>query len=663
MGVAEEKISGRNGADSTGQVLEEIVLMRCFGANAVGQIVTLASVDSYASLLELISNSYDADATKVELTVDFEKDFAILQDNGLGMTPEDLKSFYRLGDSPKLNSPISPGGRRRIGKFGFATILLNELAGEYTLQTCKDDLFTTVYEKFDIPLEHGKVIPFEVKNVSSISSRTIITLNDLKFKEGENFDMKRLYRAIQWGLPHLPDFKVYINGNLVESKSILHSREFQIDETGKHMGHVTGTIYLTNSASQMAGMHVYVNGRRVGDPKEIVDIGDISMSLVNRLVGIFEADSLEAAILFDRSRFKEDHPGYLELKKTLVKAGLAIRRYADGARHNNITDKLQREAPKLLDKVKARLLSVGMPGVTDSTSFEFSDAISEDILGVYDPGKNSLSLNSGHPRIVVSEAFNKAQYVMVLLGVVVDTIARSKSCDLEQFVNERDAIWSRINKDQKAPKQMLHPNARYTVGELVQYSGVSLGSIRYMMAGGLLTQNDSEQITGNEFQNVLKMTAGMISLYQFAAILGISRMQGTTFERLNQIIKDAESASEPFVRNFGDASSPCYFVDGACVKRLIDSVKSSPFMTMRTVYYRPKAAFDELRNSFYTLPVLAQTTELDVPTIAGVIQYAKTHSHHMNQKVVGGAVKFNFADFLTALQYQRGNINGKCARS
>lgn len=69
---------------------------------------------------ELISNAYDADASKIDITL--TDDFSALEvfDDGQGMTPYDFhRSFARLGGSTAwLRGGKSPKGRPRIGYKG-----------------------------------------------------------------------------------------------------------------------------------------------------------------------------------------------------------------------------------------------------------------------------------------------------------------------------------------------------------------------------------------------------------------------------------------------------------------------------------------------------------------------------------------------------------------
>jgi hypothetical protein len=82
-----------------------------------------------ACLKELINNSYDADATKVEVYIKPDADRIIIDDNGCGMSKEDFTShFERISESHKrLSSDQTERGRPKIGKIGIGFIAANEI--------------------------------------------------------------------------------------------------------------------------------------------------------------------------------------------------------------------------------------------------------------------------------------------------------------------------------------------------------------------------------------------------------------------------------------------------------------------------------------------------------------------------------------------------------
>lgn len=103
-----------------------------------------------SALRELISNAYDADATRVVIETDRPR-FAsiIIRDNGNGFTEEALASLIcSIGGSPKRTADgsemgitnkedpdLSPGGRRLIGKIGIGLFAVSQLTKEFVIVT------------------------------------------------------------------------------------------------------------------------------------------------------------------------------------------------------------------------------------------------------------------------------------------------------------------------------------------------------------------------------------------------------------------------------------------------------------------------------------------------------------------------------------------------
>ena len=82
-----------------------------------------------ACLKELINNSYDADATRVDVFVKPDADRITIEDDGCGMDRVDFeRNFRRISESYKReDSESTPLGRPKIGKIGIGFIAANEI--------------------------------------------------------------------------------------------------------------------------------------------------------------------------------------------------------------------------------------------------------------------------------------------------------------------------------------------------------------------------------------------------------------------------------------------------------------------------------------------------------------------------------------------------------
>ena len=113
-----------------------------------------------SALRELISNAYDADATRVVIKTDAPRFERIsVEDDGHGMTPETLAHLLlHIGGSVKRNElgsslgvtaaddpTRSPDGRRLIGKIGIGLFSVSQLTHTFQIITkVKDDDHRTV---------------------------------------------------------------------------------------------------------------------------------------------------------------------------------------------------------------------------------------------------------------------------------------------------------------------------------------------------------------------------------------------------------------------------------------------------------------------------------------------------------------------------------------
>ena len=105
-------------------------LLRELGERLVGR--------QYIALAELVKNSYDADATKVEIR--FQKDSIEVADNGHGMAFTDFRErWMRVGSTHKVGKIKSPGlGRPLTGSKGVGRLAVQFLASELILESALD---------------------------------------------------------------------------------------------------------------------------------------------------------------------------------------------------------------------------------------------------------------------------------------------------------------------------------------------------------------------------------------------------------------------------------------------------------------------------------------------------------------------------------------------
>lgn len=122
--------------DNLGKVIDSIPVEISY------RIIELFSAGLYSSpnkaFEELVSNSYDAGATKVSVYVPLDKTLSEsilwVADNGTSMDKDGLKQFWKIGSSNKRDSENQE--RLPIGKFGIGKLATYILTNKLTL-VCK----------------------------------------------------------------------------------------------------------------------------------------------------------------------------------------------------------------------------------------------------------------------------------------------------------------------------------------------------------------------------------------------------------------------------------------------------------------------------------------------------------------------------------------------
>lgn len=92
-----------------------------------------------ACLKELVNNSYDADATRVEVYVKPDANEIVIADNGVGMSRREFQThFKRISESHKRDrGQRTASGRHKVGKIGIGLIAANELCDELEIYSTK----------------------------------------------------------------------------------------------------------------------------------------------------------------------------------------------------------------------------------------------------------------------------------------------------------------------------------------------------------------------------------------------------------------------------------------------------------------------------------------------------------------------------------------------
>jgi HSP90 family molecular chaperone len=91
-----------------------------------------------AVLSEMVANAWDADATEIRITIDIKNDKLIIEDNGLGMSLDDMNDKYLRVGYQKRGLTVenkTPGGRHFMGRKGIGKLAIFSFAKIMEIQS------------------------------------------------------------------------------------------------------------------------------------------------------------------------------------------------------------------------------------------------------------------------------------------------------------------------------------------------------------------------------------------------------------------------------------------------------------------------------------------------------------------------------------------------
>jgi hypothetical protein len=292
------------------------------GAELIQTLSSSLYKNAYYVLDELISNSYDADATKVEIQITKER-LSIL-DNGAGMDRTGLENYLWLGYSDKREDrKTGKLSRYTIGKFGIGKLSMHVICNKCKIITIKNNVQRILILDFEKILSHKSLSDEQIKISECPTTNadgTIIELLGLK----KTLDEVKAIRRITRNMPLSPEFQVIVNEQTLRPENIVKGKEFSIDLELKQAGRVTGKLIHSDAPlGEFAGVYIKVYGRTVNaDDPNIFDLGRVITSpgtFLARLYCVLYADGLDDTVLATRNGFFEESPKFIEFKDAILR--------------------------------------------------------------------------------------------------------------------------------------------------------------------------------------------------------------------------------------------------------------------------------------------------------------------------------------------------------
>lgn len=176
--------------------------------------------DLPAALVELVKNSYDADATFVKITYIKEDNILkiIIEDNGHGMSKEIVLGAWMIPSTAyKLEKKQSPKGRIYQGRKGIGRYATSLLGNKLELYTIKDGYKTVAFfdwNKFNTDSKLSE-IPIDVNTykVKEKNGTTLIVINEKNNVLSEEINEEnviKIERELSKLLSKKIDFKIEV---------------------------------------------------------------------------------------------------------------------------------------------------------------------------------------------------------------------------------------------------------------------------------------------------------------------------------------------------------------------------------------------------------------------------------------------------------------------
>ena len=194
-----------------------------------------------AVISEVIANSWDAGASRVDIDFDFNQQVITISDDGCGMSQEDINNRYLyVGYQRRKSNQETPKNRQPMGRKGLGKLSLFSIADEIDIYTKKDEkanAFQMSAEAIKAKLDNENLDIIEPYNPKPISfdariltheTGTAIRITNLKkeiTKASVNGLKKRIARRFSI---FSEEFQVFLNGEEISylDRDYFHKARF-----------------------------------------------------------------------------------------------------------------------------------------------------------------------------------------------------------------------------------------------------------------------------------------------------------------------------------------------------------------------------------------------------------------------------------------------------
>jgi hypothetical protein len=194
---------------------------------------------------ELVSNAWDADATKIEITIpeapmtgDAE---IVIQDDGAGMTAEEVQNAYLVVGRDRrkdTNDAPTTGGRAVMGRKGIGKFSAFGIASEIEIETVKDGVATRFVLRYcdfehDAAVRQLEIPPLDATGNVTRGTRIVLRKFTRYLTRRILLDTLRRGLARRFSVIGKKGFDVIINGNPITMDERDLRRLLDVDASGK----------------------------------------------------------------------------------------------------------------------------------------------------------------------------------------------------------------------------------------------------------------------------------------------------------------------------------------------------------------------------------------------------------------------------------------------
>lgn len=242
--------------------------------------------DNYVAVFELVKNCFDADATKIDVTIDLSKDRIIVNDNGFGMSSDDvIQKWLFIGYSEKKEAQdVAYSGNKGIGRFS-----CDRLGSTLKLITIKNGVETSLLINWDSYEENQskeiQFLPIEVNSQSTSGSNgTFLEIGHLRSDWSDKDVEKTKEQLLRLISPNKRDVKQNLSLHFINRMGISNSYDNLRNDVFDYME--SRAVFIRSSFTKtLIKTELYDHGRRV-----LTNVSKNNSLLINTNMLVFFSD-------------------------------------------------------------------------------------------------------------------------------------------------------------------------------------------------------------------------------------------------------------------------------------------------------------------------------------------------------------------------------------